>query len=172
MATYYSDHFSSDGISRTTRENTFPATGRGVSKVFSVIAYAKALALTTDVIRMFSVPSGCRVLELLASADDAAAAGAFHVGLHKSEALGGAVIDANLFGDAIAKDAARVDALIEATTITKMTRGQFLWQMADAGDGTYTKDPNEIWDVTITPSTSFTTTANGFLLEAKIILGS
>ena len=51
-------------------------------------------------------------------------------------------------------------------------RGDYLWQMADAGAGTYTVDPHEIWDITITPSTSFTVAANSILLEAYFALGS
>lgn len=172
MATYYSDHFSATGVSITTRQNTFASAGRGVSKIYGCVAKVTALALTTDTVRVISLPSSAALLELFVSAGDEAAAGAFDVGLHKSEAIGGAVIDADLFATAVAKNAARVDALIESTTITKMMRGNYLWQMADTGAGTYTKDPGEIWDITITPSTSFTTTANSFHVECKFMLGT
>lgn len=174
MATFYSDHYSADGSSKTTRlRGQFPPRGARNGIVYSAIGYAVALATTSDFIRMFSLPSSCKLLELWASANDEAAAGAFHVGLYETEENGGAVIDADLFSSALAKNAARVDALIEATTITKMMRGRFeLWQMADAGDGTYTQDPTRLWDVCITPSTTFTTTPNSFLLEAKYTLGS
>jgi len=173
MATYYSDHFSSDGISRTTRDpSKFPDVGLGASKTFNKIVHVTALALTTDVIRLCSLPSSARLIDLMISDGGEAAAGAYNVGLYKSEGLGGAVIDADLFASALAKGGARVDALIEAGTITKMMRGDYLWKMADTGDGTFTKDPNEIWDICITPSTSFTTTANSFLAEVKWILGT
>lgn len=173
MATFYSDHFSATGISATTRDPLkHPDTGLLNARVFSAIATATALATTSDVLRMISLPSSARILEMFTSAGDEAAAGAYNIGIYKSEGLGGDAIDADLFASAVAKNAARVDALIEATTITKMMRGQYLWQMAHTGDGTFTKDPAEIWDICITPSTTFTTTANTFHLEVKYMLGS
>lgn len=172
MATFYSDHFSSDGVSKTTRENTFAGTGRGVSKVYSCVAKVTALATTSDVIRVMSLPTSACLRELWVSGGNEATAGAFNIGLHKSEALGGAVIDADLFASAVAKNAARVDAFIESTTVTNMMRGNYLWQLGVTGGLTLTKDPSEIWDITFTPSTSFTVTANSFLLEAVFTLGS
>lgn len=175
MATFYSDHFHSTGISATTRQNTFAGTGRGVSKLFQVTALVTALPTTADVVRLFSLPSSCSLVDLFITDNNASAAGAMNIGLYKSEQLGGAVIDADLFAGALAKNTARTDALTAGgggAAITKMLRGKYLWQMAAVTVATILKDPAEVWDVCITPSTTFTTTASIFLAEARFTLGT
>jgi hypothetical protein len=173
MATYYSDHFTGTGISQTSADKTHRAPpGTKRTHLYKDRIYVKALAVTTDLIRFTTLGSGTRIYEMLISGDDAAAAGALNLGLHKSTRHGGAVIDADVFASAVAKNASRVDAFEEAATLGDFERGEFLWQLADAGDATYTADPQEEWDITGTPSTSFTTTAQGFLLEILYSLGS
>jgi hypothetical protein len=172
MATFYSDHFTTTGISQTTRGNTFAATGKGISRSFKVMAKATALPTTSDVLRLFSIPSSARMPALMISDNNASAAGAMNIGLYKSEGLGGAVIDADLFAAALAKNTAQTDCLTQATNVTNVKRDLYLWEMAAITVATITKDPQEIWDVCLTPSTSFTTTASIFLIEAQIILGS
>lgn len=168
MATYYSDHFTPTGVSQTsaTRDHRTQSKRQTVKKD---IVNVTALALTTDVVRFTTLPSGARIVDLRITGGDEADAGALDIGLHKSERHGGAVIDKDLFADAVAKDAARVDAFDEAGTLDDQDRGKHLWELANIGAGTYTEDPQEEWDITGTPSTSFTTTANSFTLEIDYI---
>lgn len=168
MATYFSDHFTPTGVSQTAAVRDH-RTQEKRQHVVKDIVHVTALALTTDLIRFTTLPAGSRIVDLRISGGDQAGAGALNLGLHKSLRHGGAVIDADLFASAVAKNAARVDAFVESTTLTHSMRGDRLWQLADTGAGTYTEDPQEEWDITGTPSTSFTTTANSFLLEVDYI---
>lgn len=171
MTTFYSSQFAgSDGVNQQakTQDHRAPA-GTSRAKVRTILARATALATTSDQVRFAKLHSGARILAIRFSGGDEADAGAMHLGLYKSDRHGGAVIDADLFASALGKNAARVDAFVEATTLTHLDRGKELWRLADAGAGTYAKDPLEEWDIVGTPSTSFTTTANSFLVEIDIL---
>ena len=171
MTTFYSDQYTSTGVSQTAIEQDYrAAAGTHRAKVRTILARATALATTADQVRFAKLHSGTRVLAIRFSGGDEAAAGAMNLGLYKAARHGGAVIDADLFASALAKNAARVDALIEATTLTNTGhRGKKLWEMADAGAGSYSADPMEEWEIVGTPSTSFTTTANSFLVEIDVL---
>ncbi len=169
MTIFYSDFYTTDGISRESVDRTHIAdAGTADAGMRYYRKWIKALATTSDEMRMIRLHSGVRLVELYISGDDAADAGAANIGLYKSARHGGAVIDADLFADAVAKNAARVDALVEAGTVLQIDRGKYLWEIADRGAGDYDEDPQEEWDIVLTPSTSFTTTAQGFLLEAVV----
>ncbi len=164
MATFYSDHFEpSGGTSVSTRDRThIPPAGKAGGQEKRYSGYIKALATTSDVMRILKgVPSGARVHEIWVSADDASAAGAFNLGAYDTEDNGGAIIDVNRFGAALSKNAARVDGF--AGDINKMDRGKFLWQLLGL-----TSDPMKPIDICATPSTTFTTTAIGILVEMVV----
>jgi hypothetical protein len=162
MATFYSNYYTATGITQTAVTQGFMSV-RGKLDLYAADLYVKALATTSDMMKFGDFHSNARIFAMWISGDDAAAAGALNLGLHLSDGLGGAVIDADLFGTAIAKNAASVDALVESGTLS-MHRGRHLWEMAAAGGASYTTDPQQLWTISGTPSTSFTTTAQGFRL--------
>ena len=171
MSTFYSDAMSEGGVSKIVRVKDIRSRTVGQKRRTSIYKVT-ALALTTDLIRMGTVSSGIRIVEMYISGGNEAAAGDIDIGLHRAEEQnGGTVIDANLFAVAVAKNAARVDAFDESTTLDDQDRGKPLWDLANTGGGTYTEDPSEVWDITITPGTSHTTTANSYTLEIIYIEG-
>lgn len=170
MATHYSNHFeSTNGTTVTTREAGYMPLG-GINGASLLIAGArvKSLSLTTDTIRMIrGVPSNARIWEMQVSDDNAATAGAYDIGVHEAESNGGAVVDQDRFATAVAKNSNNLDIFNEATTPLKNSdRGKFLWELLGL-----TADPNKAYDITITPSTSFTVAAMTISLTCKYTLG-
>lgn len=167
MATYYSNNFGGDGKSSLSTRDAFAMVPShwGSSAHNFRSGLVTALATTSDVIRVIKdVASNTQIWALFASANDASAAGAFNVGVHDTEENGGGAIDADLFGSAIAKNVNRLEILCEnGATIATTDRGNMLWQMLGLS-----ADPKKSYDITITPSTTFTTTALRILLELEI----
>lgn len=103
----------------------------------------------TSVYRFVRVSSGARIssIEIL---NDAITGGTdYDVGLHETEANGGAAVDANLFADAIdiaAGNTAWLDVTFEALNIDKIEKR--VWEALGL-----TEDPGTEYDVTMTGST-------------------
>jgi hypothetical protein len=177
MATYYSDHFSTSAGATSVERNH-----RAVVAIsHGRLRYKRAKLLFTpaadDIIRFFSMRSSDRLIELWLSSDDMGGAHTTHVGLYKAGANhDGAVIDADLFATSVDTGTAaiaRTDVLNEAGNFTlPIGRGSALWELADAGAGTYTEDPQETWDVTATIATSATPAATDIVLEAYYTAGN
>lgn len=171
MAQHYSNHFeSTNGTTVTAREAGYIPIGGINGEVLNIAgARIRSLSLTTDTMRMIrGMPSNARIWELNVSDDNAAAAGAaYDIGVHDIEANGGAVVDQDRFATAQAKNANHVDVFNEVTTPLKNSdRGKFLWELLGL-----TVDPQKQYDITITPSTSFTAAAMQVTLIAKYTLG-
>lgn len=171
MATYYSDHFSTSAGATSVDRNHRPV----VAISHGRLRYKRGKILFTpaanDIVRMFSMRSGDRLIELLLTADDFGGAHTVNVGLWKAGANhDGAVIDADLFASAVdvgTAAVARTDVMLEAGTFTlPVGRGSPLWELADAGAGTYTADPDETWDVGIEVASSTSPAASDVVLEA------
>lgn len=165
MATFYSDNYESTGAAGITAvDPTFiPAAGVASVRLSKRTGKITALALTTDLMRIIKdVPASTRIWGLLASANDLSAAGAFDVGVHQTVANGGAAVSANIFATALAKNSNRAESFTEATTLKPTDRGKRLWELLGL-----TSDSRRTYDITATPSTSFTTTALTILLELE-----
>ena len=168
MATHYSNHFHAGGTTVTTRAaGHIPAGGLNGERCLVSTAYTKALSLTTDTGRVLrGIPSNARIHLFWVSADDASAAGAFNVGVHQTEENGGAVVAADLFCTALAKNA-NAESFFEAGAALRLAdRGKLLWEILGL-----TVDPQRSYDITYTPSTSFTTTALGISMTLIYSLG-
>ena len=169
MANHYSNNF--EGASGTTVLTADPTHitpgGYAGGSLLVAAASIKALSTTSDTMRMIhNLPSNARIWNMWAGADDASAAGAFDVGVHETEKNGGAVVDADRFATALAKNV-NVEIFNEATAPLKSSdRGKFLWQLIGL-----TSDPQKQYDITCTPSTTFTTTAIGITLVVNYTLG-
>lgn len=170
MATHYSNHFESTaGTTVTAREAGYiPSGGINGERILVAGARIKSLSLTTDTMRMIrNMPSNARLWGLNVSDDNAATAGAYDIGVHDTEANGGVVVDQDRFATAQAKNANNVDVFNEATSPLKNTdRGKFLWEILGLS-----ADPQKQYDITITPSTSFTVAAMQVLLVAQYTVG-
>jgi len=181
MATYFSNHYTSTGIEQTAVDAGFRVSAAiSHGRVRYKRADATGLFLTTDTVRMFTMQSGYRLLELWLSSDGYSGAGAINIGLHKSgNAHDGLVIDADLFATAQTTSTiiTRTNMLSEggsaaiAVATESAVNGLPLWQLAAMGAGTDTSDPGESWDFTITPSTSHTTNNILLTLEAYYTAG-
>jgi hypothetical protein len=109
----------------------------------------------TSVFRICSVPSNARMSEILVTAADFTTAGAINVGLHRTTADGGAVVDADLFASAVDMSGgpfSNLDITREAGTTN--------WTLANAENALWqalglTSDPGIEYDVTATISTNF-----------------
>lgn len=177
MTDFYSDHFEPLGTgSEVTVLDSQHRPGAGIAG--GAIYHDRArISLSTafliaDVARLFSLPSGARLIRLLVTGDGGSTAGAVDIGLYESgsvESHDGVAIDATLFASALTTSAAiaRVDQFVEAGTLGDADRGKRLWQLADIGAGSYSEDPFEKWDVCLTATTAFTVAATELIVEAE-----
>lgn len=177
MARHYSDHFHASGVV-STLAGTLPLdnsvkidAGRSGAPRLTKRAHVNigTAAAIGDEIRLCQIKSGARIYEARLISDGGATAGAADLGLYKSGANhDGAVIDADLFGSALATSGAityaNSDAFIESTNLTDQDRGKYLWELADLGAGTYTKDPVEQWEFVLTVTTAFTVAVTDMVL--------
>lgn len=177
MSTYFSDHYST-GLSITALPATEVNPDAGIShgRVRYKRAQVTALALTTDTIRMFTMRSDHRLIELVISSDGTSGAGAVNVGLYLTgSAHDGAVLDADLFGSAVTISTAihRTAVLVESAVLQHEDGGKRLWEMVVIGADplSWTVDPQLRFDVVLVPSTSFTGTASILTLEAYYTAG-
>jgi len=126
---------------------------------------------------MFSLRSGDRILDMNYSTltlDDTTSI-TLDIGLYKAGAAhDGAEIDLDLFtnvDDVSTPDDIRVDALLQATTLSQIDRGKTLWEMADIGGGTYTTDPGELWDICAAFNLGSTLVAGTLMMECTYVAG-
>jgi hypothetical protein len=134
------------------------------------IGYIAAAAddSATSLWRICQVPSNARISEILLSAADFTTAGAINVGLHRTVADGGAVVDADLFASAVDLSGgpfAPLDVTREAGTTN--------WTLADAANMLWqalglTADPCIDYDITATISTTFNG-GSGVLFKVRYV---
>ncbi len=171
MTDFYSEHFSAltgetgHFVTLTTGSLSVPvhdkhARVRRNAARFSVPS-AQDLA-DNDVIRMFDMKSGDRIIDMYHSSDaNWGANSTFNIGLYRKNPLNaGTVIDEDLFATAydISAEVNRVEIFDESTTLDDFDRGQPLWFLANIGDGSYSVDPFEIWTVAFTCSQNIAAT--------------
>jgi len=175
MAVYMSDAIGADGTGDTAVEigRRFNP-GRFGSSLKIARAAVTVDSADGDVFRFFTLPSGARIWHVYFACTDSGTTGVIDIGLHKAgTAHDGAVIDDDLFATAVVTTTAapgvvRVDVLLESTTLVEADRGKYLWQLADAGAGTYTTDPFEDWDFTGTMDTGGDASAT-YTLEVQYV---
>ena len=96
-----------------------------------------------SILRFVRVPSNARVVRLNVTSDDAGATGTFDIGVYKTAADGGAVVDADEFAAAYdLKAAALVDAVV---TIAPENKEKRLWDHLGL-----TADPGIDYDIAMT----------------------
>lgn len=119
----------------------------------------------TSVIRLGSVPSSAIVTSLNFTSG-AQAAGAGDVGVYRTNADGGAVVDADLFASALAVTAAslNVDILNESGVNTVTKQFQPLWQAAGMAT-----DPKSMLDLAFTVTTDITTGLQPIALRFRYV---
>ena len=133
--------------------------GKGVQKIVkSYLASVTAALSITSVIRMVEVPAHAIVSEMRFQSA-AQGAGAFDIGLWRTNGDGGAVVDQDYFATAVSCAAAVVwtDEMNESTTNTIAKQNQPLWQavgMTEPAKGT-------MLDVALTVATTDVTTGTG-----------
>lgn len=177
MATWFSDHYSS-GSSASALPATPVRPSAGVGHARKRYKRAEvtvpATVAVNDVVRFMTFRSGDRITDIRVHASgDFTATADLDVGLHKAaQAHDGAVIDADLFGDALDLGAGLEDAecFIQAGTLEGFDRGKPLWFLANEGAGTYTADPGEEWDITGTVLVE-ATTGGTIVIEVEYTAG-
>jgi len=180
MADLYSDHYNST-ISSATQEDPRVLIAAGLNH--GKLRYKRATVTTTlataaaDVLRFFQLKSGDRPLEMLLShTADASTSATADIGIHATD--GGAVIDIALwcaFGTAPGSDITATVSRLDLFTLGDSTledRGKRLWELADIGAATYTVDPNETWDMTMTIKAETGIVVTEYVLECIYVPGT
>ena len=125
-----------------------------VREVSNYIASVTASLSITSIIRLVEVPSNCRIssIKLFSGAQTA---GAFDIGLYRTNGDGGAVVDQDLFGSAVscASAVAGTDVILESGQTTIAEMHQPLWQWAGAS-----ADPKCMYDICAVVTTTDVTT--------------
>lgn len=124
---------------------------------YGYIASVTASLSITSIIRFVSVPSNAIVTDVRLSSG-AQTAGAFDIGVYRTNADGGAVVDKDLFGSAVdcASAVLNVDVLGESTQYTIAKQAQPLWQAAGMSS-----DPKSQLDICAVVTTTDVTTGTG-----------
>ncbi|MDH4185524.1 MAG: hypothetical protein OEV08_00885 [Nitrospira sp.] len=152
------------GVEITNREATprvlnDPGRGEGAVEkcAYGYLASVTASLSITSIIRLVSVPSNAIVTDLRLSSA-AQTAGAFDIGVYRTNADGGAVVDADLFGSAVSCASAvlNVDVLGESTQLTLAEQALPLWEAAGMS-----ADPKSQLDIALTVATTDVTTGTG-----------
>ena len=106
-----------------------------------------AAASSTSTYRMCRVPSNARVSQLLLSNGAAGATGTADIGVYETNDNGGAVVDADLFGSAVAITAAQnhLDVTYESGQYTLAESEKPLWEVLGK-----TADTQREYDIVIT----------------------
>lgn len=147
----------------TPRVANSPGAGGGaiLREMWGYLASVTAALSVTSVIRMVAVPSNAIVKSILLTSD-AQTAGAFSVGVYRTNADGGLVAAANadqFFTAALSCAAAVIDqeCVMKATSLnTIVKRNQPLWQAIGM-----TADPKADLDIALTVTTTAVTTGTG-----------
>jgi hypothetical protein len=175
MTAYYSDNITDPAANSTLGRHYKAPVNIKHSRTRTDIARATGLFLTTDTVRMITLRSSDRLLELMLAADGQSTAGTVNVGLALSgENHDGTDEDPDLFASAfvVSTEIDLTDVFVESTTLDGVDRGRTMWEIATLGGGTnYTEDPGVNFDITITPSTSFTVQPSELTLKAVYTAG-
>jgi hypothetical protein len=135
------------------------AGGRGlVRQIQGYLASVPASLSITSVIRMCEVPAHATV-HSLTFASAAQTAGKFDIGLYRTNADGGAVVDQDFFATAVdcASAVVLTDETNESTTNTIAKQNQPLWQAVGATE----PPPGTMYDIALTVVATDVTTGTG-----------
>ena len=179
MATTYSDFYNSvqtveDGVGTSTillastaaaqavDKTWTPRSGVGGGRVKTITAQSVIATIggtSADIVRMFTLPSSARILELNACSEGTSTTYAADIGVYESgDAHDGALIDIDLFdaGSALATAQAYIDSFALGV-LTDVDRGRPLWHLCALGAATYTADPQIEMDICLTSSATLIT---------------
>jgi hypothetical protein len=129
-----------------------------VKQVYGYYAAVPASLSLTSIIRMVEVPSNAVVTSVRANSD-AQTAGAFDIGVYRTNRDGGAVVSQAFFTAALNCASAFLDqeCLTKATSLNTIAkRGQPLWQAVGLS-----ADPKCMLDIALTVATTAVTTGTG-----------
>lgn len=102
--------------------------------------------------RMTRIPSRARVTGVWLQSDDLGTGGTVDVGLYRTVADGGAVVDADFFASAVDTDTAAVaktDVTYESGVVTIANRGKRIWEQL-----ALSADPQVDYDLSVTRNTA------------------
>ena len=125
---------------------------RGGKLRFAYGTAAFAASDATSVARVLRVSSSALVESLKFASDDLGTGGTVDIGLHRTTADGGAVVDADFFASAVDTDTAAVaqtDVTYESGVVTHVNRGKAIWEQLGLSS-----DPQVEYDVTVTRNTA------------------
>lgn len=145
--------------------------GLGVGAVertaYGYLASVTAALSITSIIRLVSVPSNGIMTDLRLSSA-AQGAGAFDIGVCRTNDDGGAIVDQDFFGSAVSCASAvyNVDVLNETTSVNTIAKqSQPLWQALGM-----TADPKAMLDICLIVTTTDVTTGTGAIaLRARFV---
>lgn len=182
MSRAYSDHFDTTGVAAlagTTSFNPQLIVTAGINHARMRVKIARAVVGTAgmtsgDELRMMRFKSSDRIFRLSWMSDGGSTTYAADLGLYLAGSAGdGAVVDADLFGSALAlaSGAAMTDAFAESAVLQDEDRGKQLWQLADIGAATLTADPKVQYDLVLTSTATGTTVVETVLIIAEYTSG-
>lgn len=159
MALYYGTGLGGATTGSTTFDRNYVRQVKDARGRLRVTAGSITKLLTTgstDYARLITLPTTARIWQLFFNTNGVAAAGACNIGAYTAgESHDGAVVDDDLIATAVSvTSASNADILAEAAAANQLLRGKMLWELFGQ-----TVDPGGYYDLTITPSTTFTTTA-------------
>lgn len=134
--------------------HTTAAVGNG--RMFEAVGYVAAVTAAAESLstyRFCEIPSNARVSQVLLSADDFTTAGTINVGLWRTTADGGAVVDADLFASAVDMSGgpfSNLDITYESGEYTYAESDNMIWEVLGLS-----ADPNLMYDVVAQVGTAF-----------------
>jgi len=195
MATTYSDYFNSvmtveDGTAAASSvvlastaaaqvlDKTWtPRRGLGGGRVHAICARAVIATIggtSADVVRMFTLNSAARIIDLRYNTAGTSTTYAADVGIYLSGAAhDGAVVDVDLFDAAAALATAQVNIdCFSLGVLTDQDRGRPLWHLAQIGGATVTGvDPGVEYDVCLTSTATLVTVIEEVVMTCLYIAG-
>lgn len=186
MSRAYSDHFNSNttpgvatGLTDTLAYDSQRRISAGLGHAVGRIKIARASVPTAgmtsgDELRMMRFKSGDRIWRLYWASDGGSTTYAANLGLYLAGLNGtGAVVDADLFGSALAlaTGAALTECFTESGVLTDEDRGKTCWELAAIGAGSDTVDPMVWYDLVLTSTATGTGAVNETLLIAEYTSG-
>jgi hypothetical protein len=132
------------------------------------VATVSASQSANDTIRLVRVPSNARIDAVLLSTGDASTGGAINIGVWKTVANGGTVVDADLFASALALTGgpfSRSDQTWESGEYTYAESCLPLWEVLGL-----TADPGCDYDIVAEISTVFNGAATTMALEVQYVI--
>lgn len=144
-----------------------PAESVGVVKEAVGFVASAADDASASIFRFLEVPSNARILDVLYTGADATTAGAIDVGIYKTTANGGAVVDADFFASAFALTAGPdtdTNLRDEGGFYTTAERAKPLWEALGL-----TSDPGVMYDVCATVTTTFNGGPTAMLLRVRYV---